>query len=247
MNLRHAAALALVVLAVSWLALTGVATSQIPISPPSPQQRVEPAIPKFTVDQHGNLVAPHNIPTPAPSASGQSTLEIPPVPREFEGCWEGTVSEPDSWQHLQGPRIAGWIPTTYSLCFRRTGDGPFTITFHDSKLDTEYATEHGYTISNYDAQTEVVSTDGKNQVSLHSVARMDQRGKILMFIPGPTVTIAKTSDTHCVLVDEGETMNVEASAVDTCSGSPSFDCNGLPWIRSTWHAQFHRTTNANSQ
>lgn len=123
MNPRHAAAaLAPVVLA----ALTGVATAQISIPQPAPQQRVAPAIPKFTVDQQGNLVAPDDKPTAAPNPSGQSSLEIRQVPKVFEGCWEGTVPEPDSWQHLQGPRIAGWMPTTYRLCFRRTGDGPFS-------------------------------------------------------------------------------------------------------------------------
>ncbi|MGB8684586.1 MAG: hypothetical protein WCD12_17010 [Candidatus Binatus sp.] len=245
MNPRYAAALALFVLAVSWSAQIGMTTAQISIAPPAPQQRLAPSVPKFTVDQQGNLVAPDDKPTVAPSSSGQSTLEIPQVPKEFEGCWESTISEPDSYQHLQGPRIAGWIPTTFRLCFRRTGNGPFIITFHDSKLDTEYATDHGYTISNYDAQTEVVSTDGQNQVSLHSVARMDQRGRILRFIPGPTVTISKTSDSRCLLVDDGATMNVKSSAVDRCSGSPTFGCNGQPWIQSTWHAQFHRTTDTN--
>ncbi|HEY9157514.1 hypothetical protein [Candidatus Binatus sp.] len=247
MSLCRAAALGLVVLAVSRLALTGVATAQISITPPASQRRIALAIPKFTVDQQGNLVAPDDKPTVAPAASGQSTLEIPQVPKEFEGCWEGTVSEPDSWQVLDGLRFGGWIPRTFRLCFRRTGDGPFTITFHDSKLDTGYASERGYKVSNYDEQTEVVSTDGKNQILLHSVSKMDERIRIriLRFIPGPTVTvtIAKTSDNRCVLVDEGETMNVESSAVDRCSGSPSHGCNGQPWIQSTWHAQFHRTTN----
>ncbi len=243
MNLRHAAALALVVLAVSCSALIGVATAQISITPPAPQQRVAPAIPKFTVDQQGNLVAPGDKPTAAPNSSGQSTLEIPPVPKEFEGCWEGTVSEPDSWQYLQGPRIAGWMPRTFRFCFRRTGNGPFTITFHDSKLDTAYASERGYKISNYDEQTEVVSTDGRNQVLLHSVARMDQRTKILGLFPGPTVRDAVSSDSRCVLADEGEAMNVESSTVERCSGLPSFGCNGQPSVESTWHARFHRTAN----
>jgi len=245
MNPRHAAALALIVPAVSCSALIGVATAQISITPPAPQQRVAPANPKFTVDQQGNLVAPDDKPTAAPEASGQSTLEIPQVPKEFQGCWEGTVSEPDSWQHLQGPRVAGWIPKTFRFCFRRTGNGPFTITFHDTKIDTGWASERGYKVSNYDEQTEVVSTDGRNQVLLHSVARMDQRGKLLGLFPGPTLTIAASSDIRCVLVDEGETMNVETSGVDRCSGSPSSGCNGQPWAKASWHAQFHRTTNTN--
>jgi hypothetical protein len=245
MNLRHTAALALVLLA----AMTGVATAQISITQPAPQQRVAPAIPKFTVDQQGNLVAPDNKPTAAPNPSGQSSLEIPQVPKEFEGCWEGTVSEPDSWQHLQGPRVAGWMPTTYRLCFRRTGNGPFTITFEDSKIDTESALARSYKVNNYDAQTGVVSTDGKNHVLLRHLARVDEsiRGRILGFIPGRSipVTVAKTSDIRCMLINESETINCEGSAVDRCSGAPSFGCNGQPWIQSSWHAQFHRATNAN--
>ena len=56
MSLRHGATSALVVLAASWLALTGVATAQISIAPPAPQHRLAPAvIPKFKVDQQGNL------------------------------------------------------------------------------------------------------------------------------------------------------------------------------------------------
>ncbi len=153
------------------------------------------------------------------------------------------VSEPDSWQLLEGPPLGGWIPKTFSLCFRRMGNGPFTITFHDTKLDTGYVSERGYKVSNYDEQTEVVSTDSRNQVLLHSVARMDQRGKLLGLFPGPTLTIAASSDIRCVLVDQGETMNVELSGVDRCSGSEFWGCNGQPWVQATWHAQFHRTTN----
>jgi len=245
MNPRHAAALALIVPAVSCSALIGVATAQISITPPAPQQRVAPSVPKFAVGQQGNLVAPDDKPTPAPHASEHSTLEIPPVPKEFEGCWEGTVSEPDSWQLLEGPRLGGWIARTFRLCFRRTDNGQFAISFHNSKLDTGYASERGVTVSNYEEQTELVSTDSRNQVLLHSLARMDQRFKLLGLFPGPTVTIAASSDIRCVLVDEGETMNVETSGVDRCSGSPSSGCNGQPWAKASWHAQFHRTTNTN--
>jgi hypothetical protein len=246
MKLSHASVLALFVLAVSWSAGANVATAQVSTAPLAPQQPFARPSPKFAVDQKGNLVIQRDEPTTPPNDSGQSMLEIPQVPQEFKGCWEATVSQADSWQHLQGPRIGGWIPTTIRLCFRRVGDGPFTITFHDTKLDTDYASEHGYTVSNFDEQTEVVSTDGKNQVKLHGVARMDQRGRILGFIPGPTVTIAATSDSSCVLIDGGEAINVEATQVERCSGSAAFDCNGEPWIQATWHARFHRTTDPSS-
>jgi len=240
---QRRAAEILLILSLFCLALNGVAAAQISVAAPAPQQRFAPAVPKFTVDQQGNLVAPEDKPKPVPDASEQSTLEIPPVPKEFEGCWEGTVSEPDSWQFLEGPRLAGWIPKTYRLCFRRTGNGPFMITFHDTKLDTEFASERGYKISNYDEQTSVVSTDGRYQVLLQSVARMDQHGKILGFLPGPTVTIAASTDMRCVLLSEDEAINVESSSVDRCSGSPSFGCNGQDWVKATWHAQFHRAQN----
>ena len=98
---------------------------------------------------------------------------------------------------LGDPRLAGFIPTTYQLCFRRVGEGPFTITFHDFKLDTAYASERGYRVSNYDEQAELVSTDGKNVVSLHSIARLDEGLKVLGFIPGPTVRIAKMMRVAC--------------------------------------------------
>ncbi len=235
MNARHAAALAVVVLAVFWLALTGPAFARISIAPSAPQQRVAQAIPKFTVDQQGKLVAPYGKPTAALMVSEQGKVDIPQVPIGFEGCWEGTVSVPDSWQLLEGPSLGGWISRTFRLCFRRTGNGPFTVT-----IDTRFASER---ISNYQEQTKVVSTDGRNQALLHSAASMDELGRSLGFFPGRAATITASSDLRCVLVDEDKTMNVETSEVDRCSALPSAGCFGQPWVKATWHAQFHRTTN----
>jgi hypothetical protein len=243
MNRFQVAVLMPVALAVFWLTLTGAAAAQVSIAAPAPQQDFAPAVSKFRVDRQGNLPAPDENPTGS-NPPAKSTLEIPQVPKEFEGCWEGTVTEPDSWQVLEGPRLGGWIPSRYRLCFRRTGDGPFTMTFHDTKLDTGYAEERGHSVTNYDEQTELVSTDGKNVVSLHSVKRLDERMKFLGLFP-ITVTVAGTSDSRCVLVDEGSAMNVESSNVERCSGSSFSGCNGQPWIQATWHSRFNRTTNTN--
>src|SRR5262249_43832773 len=103
--------------------------------------------------------------SPAPIAPApNSTLEIPQVPKVFEGCWQGVVMEPDSWEHLEGPGIAGWIPANYEICFRRTAERPFEITFTKTTVDTNYAASRGYPVRNVESHTELLSSDGRSLV-----------------------------------------------------------------------------------
>jgi hypothetical protein len=208
------------------------------------QSQLVPAVPKrsraLTVDSDGNFVEQGEGVSP-PSVSSQNALEIPQVPKVFEGCWDGTITEPDSWERVKGPRVARWIPKTERLCFKKTGDGPFTITFHDTKLDSDYASRMGYPVSNYDEQTELVSTDGYNEVSLHTVASFDEKTKILGLIWGSVTRVSTIREVNSFLVDGGTALNVEASQVTRCRGS--WGCNGQVWIRATWHARFQKAPN----
>ena len=233
MNLRHAAAFVLIDFVVISLG-GGIASGQSQLVPPAPKRSTA-----LAVDPNGNVIEQgERAPTPPPREAPQNALEIPQVPKVFEGCWEGTITEPDSWERVQGPRVAGFIPKTERLCFKKIGEAPFTITFHDTRVDTDYASQHGYPVSNYDEQTDLVSTDGQNEVSLHQVASFDERGKILGLIPTGATRISVTADAHVLLVDSGAALSVVASQVDRCSGS--LGCNGQVWVRATWHGRFSR-------
>lgn len=220
------------------LVTAGGVSAQSQLVPPVPKSTVPLQHPKFAVDGNGNIIEQGDRTIPPPlEGPTQPALEIPQVPKPFEGCWEGTATQPDSWQVFDGPRLAGFIPKTKVLCFKRAGDGPLTITFHDSKLDSDYASHMGHPVSNYDEQTELVSTNGKNEVSLHSVDRFDESMKILWLIPQMT-TISSTSDSRCVLAEDGATLTVEGSSTTRCSGS--LGCNGQVWVQDTWHTRFLR-------
>jgi hypothetical protein len=236
MKLCHASALVLIGLML--FSLDGrIARAQSQLVPPAPKSAPTKSS-KPMVDSNGNLMEQGEGNTPPPFEAPQNALEIPQVPKPFEGCWEGTITEPDSWERVKGPRIAGYIPHTDRLCFKKLGDEPFTITFHDIKVDSDYASKIGYPISNIDEQTDLVSTDGHNEVSLHSVVSFDERGKLLGLIPSSVTRISTTRDAHCLLVDDGAALNVEASQTTRCSGS--WGCNGQVWVRATWHSHFHK-------
>ncbi|SRR6266404_1649573 len=74
---------------------------------------------------------PDDLPSvPGSVPPSNSVQEIPQV---YLGCWQGTITQPDSWQQFSGP-LTKWVPNTEIVCFLRRSYG-VEITFHKHKLD----------------------------------------------------------------------------------------------------------------
>ncbi len=63
-----------------------------------------------------------------PSPAASAVAPVLPFPKSFEGCWQATVTEPESWTFGRGPVVKGISPSTYVLCFRYSGKSP-EVTF----------------------------------------------------------------------------------------------------------------------
>jgi len=206
-----------------------VATAQTLIAPPASQESFTPATP-----------LPPSPNAAAANGSGQNTLEIP-VPMAFTGCWMGLQSgSPDSFQS-SGLRISHWIPSEIMLCLRKNGAGPWQLTLSKKKLDTSYAAKNRHPVSNLHTRTEIVSSDGKNQVWLRSVYSVDEQATFSWLFAGPNITISAVSDDHCTL--DGAIMNFQSSELDYYSGLP-LEHGKTPWTRTTRHLQLRRLPDA---
>ena len=171
--------------------------------------------------------------------NAQTTLQLP---KAFDGCWQGTVQEPDTWRHVRGPRLAGFIPVTYKLCFQRMGQNPIQITFSNSTLDTEPAAKRGYYIRDVNQRSSLVSAT-PNAAWLLFVVSYPETGRFLWLFPGFTGTISRTTALYCTIESESDSLEVEASSVARCDGASSVGCSGGIWTTQTWHARFSRWSN----
>jgi hypothetical protein len=217
-----------------WCAFPGEATAQAPAAPAS-QAPYAPEIPP-----------PGTIGPPASVEKGQGTLEIP-VPKAFDGCWSGlNAGHPDSLQS-GGLQIGGWIPTEVTLCLRKPAEGPWEITYTESKQDTEYAAKHGHPVSDLHAHTEIVSTDGENQIWLRTVTSVNEKIGSSWLLPDALITITGVLNSRCVLSNDRQSLNIQSSHLDRYNGPAWFERNGEPWTLTTWHTQLHRTPIQNVQ
>ena len=219
------------------------ARAQSQLDQPTPQASPNISSRKFAIDANGDVVGQKQ--STGSDSMDQSTLEIPKVPRAFEGCWEGTVAHLDSWRIIKGPRLRNWIPKTFRLCFRRSEQGKFAITLYNTKLDRDFAAKHGFQVADFDSQTELVNSDGERKVQLHTVSRLvgSEDGKKIrgqMPIPGPLTTKGLKIKSQCLLEHGDTELQCESSMVATCSGAPAIGCNGDRWMESIWHLRYHR-------
>lgn len=178
---------------------------------------------------------------------GSSALEIPsipkpepnlPFPRDFEGCWQATMTQPDSWSYGRGPVVKGFSPTTYSLCFHYGSGNTADVTFSSS---AEYPVVSDWVESKVGVEqshTEILFS-GANLVVLRTSSSLPFYEKTLGFLPGPSGLIASTADFHCNHLPNDKLL-VEASVVRRCKNSHVIDCDGDVWIRESWHTEFTR-------
>ena len=112
-------------------------------------------------------------PPPAPMTTRPMTLQANPVlPAEFRGCWDGQVNQLEWIKREPGAQKIGyWTPKTYRLCYKRVGDGPFTLTF------TQTGVEPNDRIINPHGNVALISSDGRKFASLSSHLHFDEYGR----------------------------------------------------------------------
>lgn len=145
------------------------------------------------------------------------------LPTVFRGCWRGRVDEVDDIQQLPGAHpIGAWMPKTYLLCYRRTGEGPFQLTF------TEAGVEGNSRITNSSGQMELESTDGRSYAAMRAMLHFDEFRTYPDFLSGSTFAVDETTNLNCNITPDG--MRVSGNVYGRHSGDP--------WFRAWWHATF---------
>jgi hypothetical protein len=156
----------------------------------------------------------------------QSTMEI--LPASYIGCWRGVVNAPDMLQNLNGCLNGPSVPELYTLCYRKTLNGKFEVTFGEVELDSDAPRD--YKVSGTHGKIEVLSTDGIARVSLRSIIHFDQKQPTSKSNSDSKWSMDERTDMACQI--DGETMEVGAAFTQTSDGA---DC-----FRGTWHAHFKR-------
>ncbi len=172
-------------------------------------------------------------PTPVPTPAGPKL----PFPKSFEGCWQATVTQPESWTFNRGPVVQGISPSTYTLCFHYAGNTP-NVTFSTT---AEYPVVSDWVVSHVGVEnghTDILFS-GDNFVVLRTTSSTPLQMKILNILPGPSGLITSRTDFHCTHLPS-DRMLVEASTVQRCINAHSIDCDGDVWIKESWHTEFSR-------
>lgn len=181
---------------------------------------------------------PGSIPNPAPKAVANSGADKAIMSSAFDGCWQGTVNQPDTWEFVQGPVVEGWAPATYTLCFHRAGDSTEANFTMDTslRLGSQWVTPN---MGEADWHSEILF-QGRKFAFIHSTSKTLLRLRLMGFLPGPTPTISYNDYLQCDLA--GRKLRVEATMVSTCKGSSLENCHGKPWVRESWHALFSKVS-----
>jgi hypothetical protein len=169
-------------------------------------------------------------PTGAWPAPAQPALEIPSA---YLGCWEG-APRPDAWHQYSGPRIGKWVPSTVTLCFVRRPSG-IEVTYHKQSLDE--AVNQGR-IFNTRSRTFALASNG-DRIALRSYGSAQEHARIFGLFNAFTIDLNWTADANCTLSPDRQTMLVDESMNQSCSGTRQ--CNGGRFISAVWHGELHRT------
>ena len=163
---------------------------------------------------------------PAP----QSTPE-PVLPAIFRGCWQGRVDYVDSIQRLPGgAKIGPWTPKTYRLCYRRTGNGPFALTF------TEAGVVGSRQITNAAGKMELLSSDGRTFATMRALLHFDEYRIHPGAFGGDTFPVDELTQLECHIEADG--MHVRGQVYGQQSGQP--------WFKAGWRATFRHTGDVSS-
>lgn len=214
-----------------WRAEIAIAQESLEIPPPSsqgpPPIHVHPKATPRPTPSSGAVetipVVPQNAQaTPVPTLPPARQLE-PVLPAIFRGCWEGEVSSLDSIVRLPGaPNIGPWTPKTYRLCYERTGNGPFEMTF------TEAGVVRSRRITNANGQIRVLTSDGRTYATLQAFLHFDEYRIGTSYFGGNTFPVDEVTQLQANILPDG--MHV--------LGQVTGNRNGSPWFRATWNAVF---------
>jgi len=216
------------------VASLATARAQSQLDLPVPSTQGPPAAPMAPLprSQNSQTIPSHPLAAqpsvPPPEATYPPSLMAQPVlPAIFRGCWRGEVFNLDEIQLLPGAGGLGtWTPKTYRVCYQRTGNGPFELTF------TEAGIEHDSRIYNAAGNMQLLSTDGHNammQASLHFDESVGGGGSFFgLVLGGGSFPVDETTKLRCVIEPDG--MHVWATVYGTRDGAP--------WFRAHWHTIF---------
>jgi hypothetical protein len=223
-------------------AATVYAQSQLELPPP-PQHTAPPPVshsqnsetipsnPALT--QQPSSPPPEELPDNAPQDEQPEAEAPPPVtsqpilPAIFRGCWQGTVFDLDDIEFFPGaPRDSTWTPKTYFVCYRRTGNGPFELTFNQAGI------EHDSRIFNANGSVQLLSTSG-NEALMQAFLHFDEHQASLAGLFGfgggsSSFPVNESTKLRCVVDSHG--MQVWATVYGTREGQP--------WFQAHWHALF---------
>lgn len=180
-----------------------------PTPPSTPVQTIPPA------PQHAQAT-----PEPTPPLPQQSEPVLPAI---FRGCWQGQVSRLDSIERAPGgAKIGPWTPKTYRLCYERTGNEPFEMTF------TEAGVVRNRRITNANGQIRVLTTDGRTYATMRAFLHFDEYRIGTSYFGGETFPVDEVTRLEAEIKPDG--MHVWGQVTGNREGSP--------WFRAWWHTVF---------
>jgi len=209
----------------------GIAIAQESLEVPPPASQGAPPV----------HVRPKATPRPAPSSAPVETIPVAPQPAQatpeptpaqqpepvlpaiFRGCWQGQVSRLDSIERAPGgAKIGPWTPKTYRLCYERTGNGPFEMTF------TEAGIARSNRIRNANGQIRVLTSDGRTYATMRAFLHFDEYRIGTSYFGGETFPVDEITQLRANINPDG--MHVW--------GQVSGNREGNPWFHAWWHTVF---------
>lgn len=178
---------------------------------------------------------PSAAPNPVTANAGEN-VHLHIMSKDFEGCWQGTVNQPGSWEYVEGPEPSGWSPATYTLCLHHPGPSIDASVAVDTSIHLVSQWVVPWTGARNE-QTAVI-LQSPDLVVLRATGEIPMELKVMGFLPGPKPLISYTDYFRCS-VQSGK-LDVVATLVDRCDGSTVENCRGQPWIRESWHQQLTR-------
>ena len=206
----------------------GLAAPMTPGGQPDNELEIPPVVPGKQLNP-----PPNSQPLPEtrsiPFNENQSTREIP-LPKVFQGCWQGQVTHPDSLRALSGRPPGLWITKTYRLCYQRVEQGPFVLTLATAGVDSGSVPFE--VVSSLRSALRIVRTDGRSSATLRAFLHFNQPDLELGILSGTAAVDELTEMTGRL---DGDVMHVQARVYA--------EWNRSPWCILTWHADFIHAPN----
>lgn len=181
------------------------------------------------------IEGPSNRESPEEAAEVQKVIadaKPQPFPEQLEGCWEGSVSQFDSFEWLASadsiltPDCC--MPVNYVLCF----DGASGLaSFSASNLRVRLVSQWGGTeVIPMDNHTDLLFSSGDDFAVLRSIGHYEVHST-LIGIPLAAARISARTELRATLVGSDK-IYVEGAEEDVCADQP--------WDDSTWHGEFKK-------